>query len=268
MYAKLILVLLVALATQAAPKKIVATVNGTNITKDELDQAYLLNKYVVTNDPVTMKTVLTDLINKKLGIAKAEKNKLASDPVVKSKLDEVLFNAQVSKDLEGEFKKIKVTDSDVQKFYNEFPEYRTAHILLRMRVAPSQNEVEAAQKKIFEIHSQLEKEPNKFAELADKYSQSPNAHTGGDVGYQAAFFMAPEYFAAVKGQKAGHITRPVRTQLGWHVIKVLGVKKFDEINMGAYKKFVYDRKRDQIIDKYFENLRKSAKIKILDKNLQ
>ncbi|RZF23096.1 hypothetical protein DAY19_04815 [Halobacteriovorax vibrionivorans] len=268
MFGKIILGLLITLGAQAAPKKIVAEVNGEKITKEELDQAYLLNKYVVSEDPVTMKRVLTDLINKKLGLEKAKKAKLQNDPDVKRKMNEVLFNAQVSKDLEDEFKKIKVTDKDVKKFYEEYPEYRTAHILLRVRVAPSQNEIEAAQKKIFEIHSEVTKEPTKFAELANKYSQAPNAHTGGDLGYQPAFFMAPEYFAAIKGQKDGYITRPVRTQLGYHVVKVLGVKKFDEINMGVYKKFVYDRKRDKIIANYFENLRKKAKIKILDEKLK
>ncbi|MFG1505523.1 peptidylprolyl isomerase [Halobacteriovorax sp. CON-3] len=268
MYGKIILVLLLALGLEAAPKKVVAEVNGQKITKEELDQAYLLNKYVVSDDPVTMKRVLTDLINKKLGVEKAKKAKLDKDPIVVRKLEEVIFNAQVSKDLEGEFQKIKVTDADVKKFYSEYPEYRTAHILLRVRVAPSENEINAAQKKIFEIHQQVTQEPAKFAELANKYSQSPNAHTGGDVGYQPAFFMAPEYFAAIKGKKDGFITRPVRTQLGYHVIKVLGVKKYEEINMGAYKKFVYDRKRDRIIEDYFADLRKKANIKILDKNLK
>ncbi|MFG1500424.1 peptidylprolyl isomerase [Halobacteriovorax sp. XZX-3] len=268
MYGKIILVLLLALGLEAAPKKVVAEVNGQKITKEELDQAYLLNKYVVSDDPVTMKKVLTDLINKKLGVEKAKKAKLDQDPIVVRKLEEVIFNAQVSKDLEGEFQKIKVTDADVKRFYSEFPEYRTAHILLRVRVAPSENEINAAQKKIFEIHEQVTQEPSKFAELANKFSQSPNAHTGGDVGYQPAFFMAPEYFAAIKGKKDGFITRPVRTQLGYHVIKVLGVKKYEDINLGAYKKFVYDRKRDKIIEDYFAGLRKKANIKILDKNLK
>ncbi|MFG1493969.1 peptidylprolyl isomerase [Halobacteriovorax sp. ZH4_bin.1] len=268
MYGKIILVLLLALGLEAAPKKVVAEVNGQKITKEELDQAYLLNKYVVSEDPVTMKRVLTDLINKKLGVEKAKKAKLDKDPIVVRKLEEVIFNAQVSKDLEGEFQKIKVTDADVKKFYSEYPEYRTAHILLRVRVAPSENEINAAQKKIFEIHEKVTQEPSKFAEFANKYSQSPNAHTGGDVGYQPAFFMAPEYFAAIKGKKDGFITRPVRTQLGYHVIKVLGVKKYEDINMGAYKKFVYDRKRDRIIEDYFAGLRKKANIKILDKNLK
>ncbi|WP_412463527.1 peptidylprolyl isomerase [Halobacteriovorax sp. RT-2-6] len=268
MYGKIILVLLLALGLEAAPKKVVAEVNGQKITKEELDQAYLLNKYVVSDDPVTMKKVLTDLINKKLGVEKAKKAKLDQDPIVVRKLEEVIFNAQVSKDLEGEFQKIKVTDADVKRFYSEFPEYRTAHILLRVRVAPSENEINAAQKKIFEIHEQVTQEPSKFAELANKFSQSPNAHTGGDVGYQPAFFMAPEYFAAIKGKKDGFITRPVRTQLGYHVIKVLGVKKYEDINLGVYKKFVYDRKRDKIIEDYFAGLRKKANIKILDKNLK
>ena len=137
-----------------------------------------------------------------------------------------------------------------------------------MRVTPSKEEIEAAQKKAFDLYKQLKKDPSKFGKLANKFSQSPNAETGGDLGFQPAFLMAPEYFNAVKGQKVNHITTPVRTQFGYHIVKVLGVKKFSDINKAAYKKFVYDRKRDKIIDAYFNDLRKSAKISILDKTLK
>lgn len=254
--------------TFAQNDPVIATVNGEKITKSELDKEYLLNKYVVSNDPVTMKKVLTDMINKKIGIDRAKKNKLDKNEVVKQKMEEVLFHAQVSKDLEPKFQQISVTDKDVEAFYKEYPEYRTAHILLRVRVAPSKEEVEAAQKKAFKLYDQLKKDPSKFAELANKFSQSPNAESGGDLGFQPAFRLAPEYFNAIKGKKVGHITTPVRTQFGYHIVKVLGVKKFKEINEAAYKKFVYDRKRDKLIDAYFTDLRKSAKISILDKKLK
>jgi parvulin-like peptidyl-prolyl isomerase len=268
MLKKLVLCTSFALASFAAKDPVVATVNGKKILKSDVDKAYLLNKYVVSHEAVTMKKVLTDLINKEIGIAKAKKGKLDKDPVVKGKMEEVLFHAQVSKDLEPQFKRITVTDTDVKSFYNEFPEYRTAHILLRVRVAPSKNEIEAAQKKIFDIYDKVKKDPSKFAELANKYSQSPNNETGGDIGYQPAFYMAPEYFKAIKAQKIGYVTPPVRTQYGYHIIKVLGKKKYEDISKPTYQKFVYDRKRDKVIDEYFAGLRSKAKVQILDKKLK
>ena len=102
--------------TFAQNDPVIATVNGEKITKSELDKEYLLNKYVVSNDPVTMKKVLTDMINKKIGIDRAKKNKLDKNEVVKQKMEEVLFHAQVSKDLEPKFQQISVTDKDVEDF--------------------------------------------------------------------------------------------------------------------------------------------------------
>ncbi|EQC43405.1 peptidylprolyl isomerase [Bacteriovorax sp. Seq25_V] len=269
MLRKFVLISAIALISFAETKDpVVAEVNGKKITKSDLDKAYLLNRYVVSNEVVTMKKVLDDIINKEIGIDRAKKSKLDKDPVVLEKMEEVLFNAQVSKDLEPEFQRINVTDKDVEAFYKDFPEYRTAHILLRVRVAPSEVEVSEAQKKIFEIYEQVKKDPKKFAELANKYSQSPNAETGGDVGYQPAFFYAPEYYKAIKGKEVGFITTPVRTQYGYHIVKILGVKEFKDINKPAYQKFVYDQKRDKIIDNYFAKLRKSATVKVLDPNLK
>ena len=268
MLKKLFLCTTLAIGAFAAKDPIVAEINGKKILKSDLDKAYLLNKYVVSHKAVTMKKVLTDLINKEIGIERAKKAKLDKNKIVKDKMEEVLFHAQISKDLEPKFKRITVTDKDVQSFYSEYPEYRTAHILLRVRVAPSKLEVEAAQKKIFELYDKAKKDPSKFAELANKFSQSPNNETGGDVGFKPAFFMTPEYFKAVNGKDVGYITPPVRTQYGYHIVKVLGVKKFSEISKPVYQKFVYDRKRDRVISDYFAALRKNAKIKVYDPKLK
>jgi parvulin-like peptidyl-prolyl isomerase len=74
--------------------------------------------------------------------------------------------------------------------------------------------------------------------------------------------LAPEYFNSIKGKTPGYITPPVRTQFGYHVIKILGVKDYSDIDMTLYKKIVYDQKRDKIIDEYFRNIRSTAQIKI------
>jgi parvulin-like peptidyl-prolyl isomerase len=247
---------------------VVATVNGVKIKKSEFDKAYAQNLLFVSDKIVTKEKVINDMINKVLGIQRAKKAKLDQNSVVKEKMEEVLYHAQISKDLEPELNKIVVTDGDVKKYYKEHPEYRTAHILLRVKATPQKNEVLAAQNKALEIYQTLKKSPDKFAELANRYSQSSTAPNGGDMGFQPAIRMAPEYFRAVKGKSDNFITPPVRSQFGYHVIKVLAKKEYASINTALYKKIVYDKKRDAILAKYFSSLQKNAKIKIQQKYMK
>lgn len=248
--------------------KVVATVNGKKITEDQLNKSYNENLLYVGQDKVTKKKVLKDLINREIGIQRALKNKINKDPVVRSKMNDIMYHAQISKDLEPMLKKIKVTDADVKKYYKENPEYRTAHILLRLRAKSTKKENAAVLKIIMGIYDKLKVAPEKFSELANKYSQTSAAPTGGDIGFQPAILLAPEYFAAIKGQKNGFITAPFKTQLGFHIVKVLSVKDFSKISMPLYKKTVYDLKRNKIMDKYFSDLRKKAKISIKDSSLK
>ncbi|MBC99726.1 MAG: hypothetical protein CME63_18420 [Halobacteriovoraceae bacterium] len=260
--------LLFAPTTFSQEDPVVATVNGVEINKSELDKAFYQNTLYVSDKVVTKEKVLKDLMNKILGIQKAKKAGLDKDPVVKSKMEDVLYHAQISADLEGELKKIEVTDEEVKKYYSEHPEYRTAHILFRVKAAPQKNEVLAAQEQALKVYQLLKKSPDKFGEMASRYSQSATAPNGGDMGFQPAVRMAPEYFQAIKGKPNDFITPPVRTQFGYHIIKVLAKKDFDTINMGQYKKIVYDRKRDKVLEDYFAGLRKGADIKIQTKYLK
>lgn len=253
--------------TFSANDPAVAIVNGVTIKKSELDKTFDQNLLFVSDKVVTKEKVLNDLINKILGVQRAKKGGLDDNPEVKTKMEDVLYHAQISKDLEPELKKIVVTDEDVKKYYAETPEYRTAHILLRVKAKPSKNEALAAQEQAFKIYNTLKKSPDKFAELANRYSQSSAAPNGGDLGFQPAMRLAPEYFKAIKDKPNGHITEPIRTQFGYHIIKVLAKKEFDSINMAMYKKIVYDKKRDSIMQDYFKGLQKNANIKINKENI-
>ena len=246
----------------------VAKVNGVNITLDELNSNYKNAKLYVTDKVVTKDVVLNELINRYLGIDKAKKEKLQNNPTVKSKMEDILYHAQISKDLENSFTKITVKDEELKKYYKLNPEYRSAHILLRVRATPSTEEVKAALNQSVKIFRELKDSPDKFAELAAKYSQSENAETGGDIGYQPKVRLAPEYFQAIHNRPEGFITSPVRTQFGYHIIKNMGKLKYDATDKNLYRKIVYDLKRDQIIQKYFKNLKKNASIKIEKKYLK
>jgi peptidyl-prolyl cis-trans isomerase C len=261
-----IFIILALLPTFVFAAKPVATVNGKEISKKFFDNSYKRNLMFVSDKKVTPEKVINDLINRELGIQKAKKNNLEKDPVVQQKMLDVLYHAQISKDLEPLLRKIKVADKDVKNYYKKFPEYRTAQILLRVKAQPEAGEAEAALAKAMEVYDTVKKKPEQFTALANKYSQSSSAPMGGDLGFQPAVSLAPEYFAAIKGKAKGYITSPIRSQFGYHVVKVLAKRKFKDINKAQYKKLVYDQKRDAVIEEYFSKLRSKASIKI-DKNL-
>ena len=155
--------LAIALPSFAQNKDVVATVNGTPITKKQFEEYHLQNLKFVGQRKITKEVSLQDMINRQLGIQKAKKSGVAQDPVVIAKQEDILFHAQVSKDLENEFKKINVTDEDVKKYYDNNKEYRTAHILYRLRAEPTPEEVKAAYSQSTEIYDILSKSPDEFA---------------------------------------------------------------------------------------------------------
>jgi len=254
--------------TYASTSPTIAKGKNFKVTLKEFEKSYQQNLLFVTDKIVTKRKVLQDLINRKLGILKAKNEKLQRNPIVKEKMEDILYHAQISRDLEPKLKKITINDADVKNYYEKHKEYRTAHILFRMRAKFDSKEANAALGQAMKIYNTLKKHPNKFPELANKFSQSNVAPNGGDIGFQPAIKMAPEYFNAIKNKNNNYISPPVRTQFGYHIIKVLAVKNYADINVPLYKKIVYDKKRDSVLNFYFSKLRTVAAIKIVEKYLK
>lgn len=248
---------------------VVAVVNGKKIKRSALVQYHTQSlSFVKAMKTVTLQDSLDDLINRIIGIDLAKKNKLDSNPVVRKKMNDVLYHAQISKDLEDVLQKIKVTDKEVEKYYQDNPEYRTAHILYRLRINPSKDDVAKALEQSMAVYTEAIKKPESFLDMASRFSQTTNVAVGGDLGYQPRTRLTPEYYAEIKGKKIGTITKPFRSQYGFHIVKVLGVKSYEQINKDMYKKIIYDTKRDKILANYFKKLQKKANIKINRKVLQ
>ena len=139
---------------------VVAEVNGRKIFLKELEKNFTGAKYFVSGKKVTKQYVLNELINRELGIIKARKSKLQQDPIVKNKINDLLYHAQISKDLEEKLSQIKISDKDIKKYFNKNPEYRTSHILLRIKVNPDGNELLAASDVAKDIYRKLKKDPS------------------------------------------------------------------------------------------------------------
>lgn len=137
---------------------------------------------------------------------------------------------------------VKLDPAEVRKAYEsrrasyEAKEERQAsHILIAVDAKAAAGEKKKALAQAQDIYKQLQQKPDRFAELAKKYSQDPgSAEKGGDLGYFARGAMVPAFDDAVFKLKTGEISAPVETEYGYHIIRVTGarggkVRSFDEV---------------------------------------
>ncbi len=127
------------------------------------------------------------------------------------------------------YKNIKASEDDIKTFYEQNlqrfstpKERRASHIL----IAVNNEKTDAdAKKEADEIYKQLQADPSKFAQLAKSKSADPgSARQGGDLGFFQKGMMVPEFDNAVFSGKKGDLVAPVKTQFGYHIIKIVDVK--------------------------------------------
>lgn len=144
--------------------------------------------------------------------------------------------------VEGILPAMDISKDEVRQYYeNRLSDYgtpeerRAAHILITVNADATQDEKDAALSKAEAVLSQVKLNPEKFAELAKTHSQDPgSASNGGDLGYFERGMMVKEFDDSVFSLKEGDISEIVRSDFGYHIIKLLGVKPsnpipFDEV---------------------------------------
>lgn len=162
-------------------------------------------------------------------------------------------------------KKVAVSEEGLQDFYNDnktsfsIPEKRQAsHILIRTDEALSDEE---ALKKITAIEAEL-KAGKDFSESAKINSQDPgSAKMGGDLGMFQQGMMVPEFDDAVFGLKLGEISKPIKTEFGYHLIKLTKIEPKKTQPFSEVKGQVEKEYRAQTAEKeYFKLLEKMNSI--------
>ena len=93
-----------------------------------------------------------------------------------------------------------------------------------------------------------------FAVLAKELSNDPgSADKGGDLGYAAPGVYDPAFEEALYALKQGEVSAPVRTQFGWHLIKLLGVQAPEVPSLASLQdKLVADLKAQQVEQRFVE----------------
>lgn len=240
-----------------------ARVNSRVITLEEFNRRYHDSaRYFQTHTP-TRKLVLQEVINRELAIQEARRRGLDRDPEVREQLDTVLFQAQVNKALSHDVEQIHVSDEEAQRYYERNPEIRTSQIFVGVPPDATAEQDRAARQRIEQIYNQLVK-PAKmgFAEVAQKYSEAPNAAMGGDVGYLGRGQLDPAVYQAAIHLQRGQTSAVVRSQFGYHIIKLTAKHAWEEADHAQIKHLVSDERREQLYQKYMTQLRAQAHISV------
>jgi len=202
-----------AVFAQDAPTRdtVVANVNGTDITfghvlslASRLPEQYqsIPNEQLFNGiiDQLVQQQLLSELITEETTVLKlASENERRA--LYATEAIEGVYNTAVSEDaVKAQYEELFVKADAV-------PEYNASHILV-------ETEEEAK-----EIVAQLEGDAD-FAELAKEKSTGPSGSNGGDLGWAGLGQFVPEFEAAMVALEAGKVSAPVKTQFGWHVIKL------------------------------------------------
>ncbi len=168
---------------------------------------------------------------------------------------------------------IKVTPEEAEKFYKEGPPskfdapemVRASHILVSVsKEAPPEDALAAEQKA--DALAVRAKKGESFEDLAKANSDDPNAKkTGGDLDYFSRERIMPEFADVAFKLKVGEIGGPVRTQFGYHLIKVTDHKAahtatFTEAQPQIMT-YLQDEKRRDAIARLVRELREKADVK-------
>ncbi len=122
---------------------------------------------------------------------------------------------------------VAVTQAQVQDYYEQHPDEFTtpekveaSHILIKVDDTADDQAVEAAQKEALAVYQRAIAGED-FAELAKQTSQGPSSEDGGYLGTFEKRSMVKPFADKAFSMKPGEISEPVRTQFGWHVIKIM-----------------------------------------------
>jgi peptidyl-prolyl cis-trans isomerase C len=250
---------------------VVAKVNGTEIHQSDLAVAEQEAGQLPPMSADAKKDYLVQFMADMILVSKAAEEKKIGDSADFKRRAEFARQKLLMSDLLQQVGKAAVTDEAMHKVYDEAvkqmgqeKEVHARHILIR--AAPNDEKAsQAAEDKIKAVIARLKKGED-FATVAKEVTEDPSGKAnGGDLGYFTKDQMVPEFAEVAFKLEKGQISEPVKTQFGWHVIKVEDSRmkqppKFEEVKP-QIEQYVVRKAQADLVTK----LRADAKIEKLYK---
>lgn len=248
---------LVALAAAPAFAQNAVTVNGKPIAAAKIDQMVkqLVAQGKQTDTPQLREAIKRELIGLEVLIQEADKQGMGTKPEVKAALDNARQSIIIKAMLADFVKKNPVKDADIKAEYDRLKaeavnekEYHAHHILV-----PTEEEAKSIIAKL--------KAGSKFADLAKNLSKDASATEGGDLGWAIPDRYVTEFSKGMVALQKGAITdTPVKSQHGYHVIKLEDVRPAKVPSYDEAKKELGEQMQQRKLQGFREDLMKKAKI--------
>jgi peptidyl-prolyl cis-trans isomerase C len=239
---------------------VLAKVNGQEIRQSDLAIAEEeLGPSLQQMDPATRKdNLVAFLIDMKIVAKAAEDKKVDNTDEFKKRLAFTRSRLLMDSLLASEGK-AATNDDAMKKVYEDASKQITGEQEVHARHILVETEDDAKA-----IKAELDKGAD-FAELAKKKSKDPGASDGGDLGFFTKEQMVPEFSAVAFSLEPGKISNPVKSQFGWHIIKVEEKRNrtappFDQVKSQIETYVTRKAQAD-----YVAKLREAAKIERMDK---
>lgn len=246
--------------------KAVATFKGGEIKESEIMTQF---KEVLSRDPNFKDKQFSDLdaklqeglvkayVNTKLLTIDAKNSGLENSKEFQEKLTSMKEQMLQQKVIEDYLKKT-VTDSMIDTEYNKLvealkgkEEIKASHILV-----DSEEKAKEAKKKL--------SKGSKFEDVVKEFSKDDSTKAaGGVLGYFREGQVVPEFEKKAFAMKVGEISDPVKTQFGWHIIKVEDKRKVKAPSKDEAKQEVVSRLNREAVEKFFDELAKKYNLKML-----
>ncbi|MCQ2958118.1 MAG: peptidylprolyl isomerase [Candidatus Gastranaerophilales bacterium] len=250
---------------------------------DEYKLLELMAKDKAVNELIVKKIIDNEIIKRGITISendlKEYKDKMIAqvggdanfkEALAKNNITENEFNEMVANEIQvgrliNALSPVIVSDGDIKKFYNDnkaskftHPDMvRASHILLK-------DEAKAK-----EVLAKAKAEKADFAALAKQYSEDPgSAQKGGDLGFFSKEDMVKPFSDAAFKLKPDTVSDLVKSEFGYHIIKVTDRKKasitpFDEVK-AEIKKYLEDEKKVEVLQKFIDGQKSLVKIEYKD----
>ncbi len=213
-------------AQDAGKDPVVAKIDGTEIRQSDLAVAEQEAGQIPPMSPDAKKDYLVQFLADMILVTKAAEAKKIGDSADFKRRLEFARKKLMMEDLLQSVAKDSLTDAAMRKVYDDAvtklpdeQEVHARHILFRS-AAGDEKAAKEAENKAKAVVVRLNKGED-FAKIAGELTEDPSGKTnGGDLGYFAKEQMVPEFADVAFALDKGKISAPVKSQFGWHVIKV------------------------------------------------
>lgn len=234
--------------------KIIAKVNGKEITQADMELLVRTlgpEKTQQFQSEEGQKQLIDELVNQELFYFDAVESKLEDEEVFKTELEVAKQNILKQLNIKKTLDTVTVAEDDMKKFYEDNSE----KFVRPMTVTASHILVDA-EEKADEIYAAIEAGKD-FSEAATEFSSCPSKDRGGDLGPFGQGQMVPEFEQAAFAMEVGKVSAPVKTQFGFHIIKLTekseaGTSPYDEVKAQIEQQLVIMQQNDAYFKKVNE----------------